>query len=138
MFLDRRLLAIALASALSLPAAAQNPPPPQPAPQPAPQAKDAPDKSQLEQDALDPAGLDPARADAQTAKGRTAPGAAKEEPKWDVNAAHGPTKTVRFATDEGTWMDVDVSPDGREIAFALLGDLYRLPIGGGAATRVTS
>ncbi|MCM2335556.1 MAG: amidohydrolase family protein, partial [Pseudomonas sp.] len=126
------------ASALSLPAAAQNPPPPQPAPQPAPQAKDAPDKSQLEQDALDPAGLDPARADAQTAKGRTAPGAAKEEPKWDVNAAHGPTKTVRFDTDEGTWMDVDVSPDGREIAFALLGDLYRLPIGGGAATRVTS
>jgi len=85
---------------------------------------------QLEQDALEPVGTDPAAAPLQTAKGKSKPGD-KDEPKWDVSAAHGPTKTVRFDTDEGTWMDVDVSPDGRELAFSLLGDLYRLPIGGG-------
>lgn len=62
----------------------------------------------------------------------------EDQPKWDVNTPHGPTKTVSFSTDEGTWMDVDVSPDGREIAFSLLGDLYRLPITGGAAQRITS
>jgi imidazolonepropionase-like amidohydrolase/Tol biopolymer transport system component len=58
--------------------------------------------------------------------------------KWDVNAAHGPTKKVSFSTDEGTWMDVDVSPDGKTIAFDLLGDLYLLPIAGGDARRITS
>jgi Tol biopolymer transport system component len=58
--------------------------------------------------------------------------------KWDINAAHGPTKTVKFTTDEGTWIDLDVSPDGRSIVFALLGDLYLLPIEGGSAKRLTS
>ena len=63
----------------------------------------------------------------------------KAEPaKWDVNAAHGKTKTVRFTTDEGTWMDLDVSPDGRQIAFSLLGDIYLLPIAGGSARRISS
>ncbi len=61
-----------------------------------------------------------------------------EAPKWDVSAAHGPTKRVAFSTNEGTWMDVDVSPDGETIAFDLLGDLYLLPIAGGKAKRITS
>ena len=56
---------------------------------------------------------------------------------WDVNAAHGPTETVRFTTDEGTWMNLTVSPDGETIAFDLLGDIYTLPITGGTATRLT-
>jgi hypothetical protein len=38
-----------------------------------------------------------------------------EAPKWDVSAAHGKTKQIAFRTDEGTWMDVDVSPDGKTI-----------------------
>ena len=57
---------------------------------------------------------------------------------WDVSAAHGPTKAVRFMTTEGTWMNLDVSPDGRTIVFDLLGDLYTLPIAGGTAQRLTS
>ena len=35
-------------------------------------------------------------------------------------------------------MNLDVSPDGRTVAFDLLGDLYLLPIEGGAARRITS
>ncbi|KAI1694887.1 hypothetical protein DdX_19884 [Ditylenchus destructor] len=41
-----------------------------------------------------------------------------DKPKWDVNAPQGATlKQVAIDTDEGTWIDVDVSPDGRTIAF---------------------
>lgn len=57
---------------------------------------------------------------------------------WDVSAPHGKTRKASFRTDEGTWMDLDVSPDGRRIAFSLLGDLYLLPVEGGEARRVTS
>ncbi|MBC7896136.1 MAG: PD40 domain-containing protein, partial [Cytophagaceae bacterium] len=49
-----------------------------------------------------------------------------------------PERQLRFTTDEGTWMSLDVSPDGRTIIFDMLGDLYALPIGGGKATRLTS
>ena len=45
------------------------------------------------------------------------------------------TRTVSFTTDEGSWMSLDVSPDGQAIVFDLLGDLYTVPIGGGAATQ---
>src|SRR5262245_16277371 len=47
-------------------------------------------------------------------------------------------RALRFTTDEGTWMSVDVSSDGRTLVFDLLGDLYTLPITGGTATRITS
>jgi len=47
-------------------------------------------------------------------------------------------RTVSFETSEGTWLSLDVSPDGKTIVFELLGDLYTIPIGGGAATRITS
>src|SRR5262249_23792164 len=43
------------------------------------------------------------------------------------------SETIEFTTDEGTWMSLDVSPDGRTIVFDLLGDLYTLPIDGGTA-----
>ena len=49
-----------------------------------------------------------------------------------------PVRTLRFTTDEGTWISLDVSPDGKSIVFDLLGDLYVLPIAGGKAVRVTS
>jgi Tol biopolymer transport system component/imidazolonepropionase-like amidohydrolase len=49
-----------------------------------------------------------------------------------------PTRPLKFTTDEGTWMSLDVSPDGKTLVFDLLGDLYTLPIAGGTATRITS
>jgi Tol biopolymer transport system component/imidazolonepropionase-like amidohydrolase len=49
-----------------------------------------------------------------------------------------PTRNVTFTTHEGTWMSVDVSPDGKSIVFDLVGDLYTMPIGGGTAKRITS
>ncbi|HMV31716.1 MAG TPA: amidohydrolase, partial [Gemmatimonadales bacterium] len=48
-----------------------------------------------------------------------------------------PTRTVEFETSEGTWLSLDVSPDGQTLAFELLGDIYTLPIGGGRATPIT-
>ncbi|MGE0863907.1 MAG: amidohydrolase family protein [Vicinamibacterales bacterium] len=45
-------------------------------------------------------------------------------------------ETIEFTTDEVTWMQVDVSPDGRTILFDLLGDLYTMPVTGGEATRI--
>jgi len=45
-------------------------------------------------------------------------------------------ETIEFTTDEGTWMSLDVSADGKTIVFDLLGDLYTLPIEGGAARRI--
>ena len=49
---------------------------------------------------------------------------------WDVNHPEGPTFDQIIDTREGTWMNVDVSPDGKSIAFDLLGDLYMMPIEG--------
>jgi Tol biopolymer transport system component len=48
------------------------------------------------------------------------------------------TRTIAFETDEGTWLSLDLSPDGETIVFELLGDLYRLPITGGKAEAITT
>ncbi len=56
--------------------------------------------------------------------------------KWDVTAPLGPVSKLQLETSEGTWMNVDVSPDGRTLVFDLLGDIYTMPISGGRATRI--
>ncbi|MDB5132095.1 MAG: translocation protein TolB, partial [Mucilaginibacter sp.] len=54
--------------------------------------------------------------------------------KWNVENPPTPAKKVTINTDEGTWMNLDVSPDGKTIVFDLLGDIYVIPVKGGKAT----
>jgi len=60
-----------------------------------------------------------------------------EDEKPDL-PLEGKTEPLAFATDEGSWLSIDITPDGRTLVFDLLGDLYSLPATGGAATRITS
>src|SRR5262245_40700471 len=66
------------------------------------------------------------------------PAGGKDATKWDVANPPGPFTEASINTDEGTWMSVDVSPDGKEIVFDLLGDLYVVPSLGGEAKALTS
>jgi imidazolonepropionase-like amidohydrolase/Tol biopolymer transport system component len=66
-----------------------------------------------------------------------APAKTETPKKWDVNnppQAGWNWEDVQFTTDEGTWLNLDVSPDGKSIAFDMLGDIYSMPIAGGKAT----
>ena len=60
----------------------------------------------------------------------------KDDKKWNVAEPSGNFnfQSHKFSTDEGTWMNLDVSPDGKTIVFDLLGDIYTMPITGGKAT----
>ena len=49
-----------------------------------------------------------------------------------------PTRKVEFTTDEGTWLSLDVSPDGKTLVFDLVGDLYTMPISGGEARKISN
>jgi imidazolonepropionase-like amidohydrolase/Tol biopolymer transport system component len=62
----------------------------------------------------------------------------QEKPKWDVNNPPGPRATIPIDTTTGTWMNLDLSPQGDEIVFELLGDLYTVPTAGGEAKALTS
>lgn len=48
-----------------------------------------------------------------------------------------PERKISFNTNQGTWLSVDVHPDGKTIIFDMMGDLYTIPITGGKATQVT-
>ena len=47
-------------------------------------------------------------------------------------------RLVPMDMTEGSWISLDVSPDGERIVFDYLGDLFTIPIGGGDGTQLTS
>ncbi len=57
----------------------------------------------------------------------------KKKAEWDVFNPPYEHKDISFTTDEGTWMNLDVSPNGQTIVFDMLGDIYTMPITGGTA-----
>ncbi|MEX2467922.1 MAG: amidohydrolase family protein [Gemmatimonadota bacterium] len=68
-------------------------------------------------------------------------GARAQEP--EAGGEHGslplePGRTVPIDLTEGSWISLDVSPDGSTLVFDYLGDLFTLPIEGGEATQLTS
>ncbi len=66
--------------------------------------------------------------------------AGAEEAQWSVSEPEFsvPARSIPIDTTRGTWMSLDVSPDGETIAFDFLGDLYLLPIDGGDARNISS
>jgi imidazolonepropionase-like amidohydrolase/Tol biopolymer transport system component len=146
--MTRRWIAIVTALLFAVCLAAQTPPPvPQPTPKKAEPAK--PEKAEQEprpveqeqqkqqsqkKDAPQPAPA-PASPSPIAAEG---PSEKKKDEKWDVSKPPGPRHDVPIDVTEGTWLNLDVSPDGKEIAFDLLGDIYTIPIGGGEAKAITS
>lgn len=60
---------------------------------------------------------------------------AEDKPaEWSVNKPMGEFTTADINVNQGTWMNVDISPDGETIVFDLLGDIYTIPVSGGKAT----
>lgn len=58
-------------------------------------------------------------------------------PKADNDLPMKPGRVIEKTTTEGTWMSLDISPDGKHIVFDLMGDIYRIPAEGGKAEQLT-
>jgi Tol biopolymer transport system component len=63
---------------------------------------------------------------------------AKDPAKKENPLPLKPARNIDFATSQGTWLSLDVSPDGKSLALELVGDLYTLPFSGGDAHKLTS
>ena len=117
---------------------AQPAPTPPVAPPPPPSDKKA-DPLQPQKAEQEPRPVQQELQKAATQGGLGDPAARPTDPKaWNVSQPHAPGKNVPIDTRTGTWMSLDVSPDGREIVFDMLGDIYVMPIGGGEARVIAS
>ncbi|WP_419948296.1 amidohydrolase family protein [Candidatus Palauibacter sp.] len=64
---------------------------------------------------------------------------AQDRVDWNIEESRAPSTTsLRFTATEGTWISLDISPDGSRMAFDLLGHIYEMPIEGGDAVALTS
>ncbi len=70
----------------------------------------------------------------KTAKSETK---AKPDVAKKINDPQPNGRKVTFDVTEGTWMSIDISPDGTTLLFDLLGDIYTLPISGGTAKPIS-
>ena len=77
------------------------------------------------------------RADASAADDAEAT-TSKSDKDWQVERPESVTRSIDIDVTEGTWMSLDVSPDGKSIAFDLLGDIYEIPIEGGEARSLSA
>ncbi|MGL4448143.1 MAG: TolB family protein, partial [Shewanella sp.] len=65
---------------------------------------------------------------------QTAQATNSSAPSWEVNQPNGaPLNNVNIAVNQGTWMNLSASPDGKYLVFDLLGDIYQIPVSGGDA-----
>ena len=127
-----RITAVVAAALLASDALAQAKPEPNPKPI---------EQSQAPENEVTAPATQTKPASAPVQQNNPAPVAAASPPKkpvkWNVEAPTGMrTREVPIKVDNGTWMNVDVSPDGKLIAFDLLGDIYTMPIAGGVPTRI--
>lgn len=63
--------------------------------------------------------------------------ASKDAAKPEQGLTLKTERELKFTTEEGTWISLDVSPDGQQIVFDLLGHIYLMPITGGNAKQIT-
>src|SRR5690606_32408593 len=65
----------------------------------------------------------------------------QDDQQWNVSDPYSDQwkiNEIPLKTDQGTWMNLDVSPDGKFIVFDLLGDIYKMPVTGGKAKALRS
>ncbi len=67
-----------------------------------------------------------------------APAPPVDDAKKDAPLPLKPARAVEFTTNQGTWLSLDVSPDGKTLVIELVGDLYSVPFAGGEAHKITS
>ena len=77
-----------------------------------------------------PAATKPEADNAVEATAKASVDSEEKEPAWSIEKPPGPLSQQQIDVSEGTWISVDVSPNGKEIVFDLLGDLYVMPISG--------
>ena len=61
----------------------------------------------------------------------------ENEEKWDVLNPSFDLSTINIKTDQTTWSSLDISPDGKQFVFDMLGDIYITSIKGGEAKALT-